>query len=142
MDPNLVSEEYLAGIRGDLAYACLDTENVEDGEVGGQKRRLTEDAASRLWWARREFFLTAREQGLNAHQALHSWSEAVERDLANLTYLNGGEFCNRWLAQALGVTPETLREADPLVIAFAIQEKLTLTQAQEIADRERSRGLN
>jgi len=83
---------------------------------------------------REEFFSLCAEEGLNAHQALHSWLDVLTVEISNGMTLTSQKFCQTALAESLQSTVEELREVPNIVIAYAIQQKMPLAQAKAAYD--------
>lgn len=137
MDPKpSVGPEYQADIRQDIFYYRLPPSYEDEADETGEKIRLPLPALELLREARGRFFRAARAAGLNAHQALHTWNEAVQTELENSIAVVAMGYCTPQLADALSTTPEEIQNAPPDLLQLAIQSKRSLAEVKAEIERQ------
>lgn len=81
--------------------------------------------------ARRSFFMAAQSAGLNAHEALHSWTEGIDVEYQAGVEVTSLDYCSHKLAAAAGMSQEEF-----LATKRAEQEQI----AQLLAEIQRRSG--
>lgn len=89
----------------DLRSMVRTTFGTQQSELTDEKRL---DPRLFIADARLAFFSFAKEQGLNAHEALHSWGDGLDVESMATTTVTAGDYCKYKIASRLGITVEEL----------------------------------